>query len=124
MPRSTKNARKGRNTNPKGHVLGFVNPLVAAIWHPQSNGDTTPFDVSPKIDRWWKCPLFVGNRKKESLFPDVLVGSEKSSILPFSDFCILESIDCYSSHSLLENVNGIVRAGNQLHILLLLANRG
>ena len=37
--------------------LATVNPELAAEWHPDKNGDLTPYDVSPSSGKkvWWKC---------------------------------------------------------------------
>ena len=37
--------------------LATVNPELAAEWHPEKNGDLTPYDVSPSSGKkvWWKC---------------------------------------------------------------------
>ncbi len=49
---------KTRQKPPEGRSLGDLNPLVASNWHPELNGELTPFDVfhRSEIPRWWKCP--------------------------------------------------------------------
>lgn len=61
-----KRGGKIRQKPPLGKSLADVNPLVAASWHPDLNGDTTPFDVFPRseVDRWWKCSQ--GHEEKTS----------------------------------------------------------
>ena len=40
-----------------GKSLAEVNPALAKEWHPNKNGDLTPFDFSQgaKIKVWWQC---------------------------------------------------------------------
>ena len=42
---------------PKGKSLAEVNPEISKQWHPNKNGDLSPFDVSIKYSTkvWWKC---------------------------------------------------------------------
>ena len=37
--------------------LATVHPELAAEWHPEKNGELTPYDVSPSSGKkiWWKC---------------------------------------------------------------------
>lgn len=39
--------------------LATVNPRLAKEWHPEMNGDLTPFDVTANSGKrvWWLCPL-------------------------------------------------------------------
>jgi DNA-directed RNA polymerase subunit RPC12/RpoP len=41
----------------KDYNLSVVNPRVAAQWHPVKNGNLTPSDVTPGINKkvWWVC---------------------------------------------------------------------
>ncbi len=41
----------------KDYNLGVVNPRLAAQWHPVKNGNLTPDDVTPGINKkvWWVC---------------------------------------------------------------------
>ncbi len=42
-----------------GQSLSDVNPELAKQWHPDKNGDLTPYDVLPgsNVKVWWKCPV-------------------------------------------------------------------
>lgn len=46
----------GRRVAPET-CLAEVNPRLAAEWHPEKNGDLTPWDVMPSSGRkvWWQC---------------------------------------------------------------------
>lgn len=48
---------KPRRPQP-GKSLQDIAPDVAAIWHPELNGELTPADVLPKSQflAWWRCP--------------------------------------------------------------------
>lgn len=42
-----------------GQSLADFNPELAKQWHPEKNGDLTPYDVRPGSNKrvWWKCPV-------------------------------------------------------------------
>ena len=51
-------ARHGNSTPRGGRSFGSVYPDIAELWHPEKNGNLTPFDVAPKSNKkfWFFCP--------------------------------------------------------------------
>lgn len=39
--------------------LGTQRPDIARMWHPDMNGELTPYDITPGADKliWWQCPI-------------------------------------------------------------------
>ena len=58
--------------------LAVVNPALINDWHPNLNGELTPWDVTPKSERrvWWKC-------KKGHEWQTMVVNRNRGSGCPF-----------------------------------------
>lgn len=54
---------------PPGRSLGDLFPDIAREWHPERNGDLTPFDVWPsgRNKVWWKCPVADDHEWQDTL---------------------------------------------------------
>ena len=52
-----------------GQSLADFNPELAKQWHPDKNGDLTPYDVLPgsNVKVWWKCPRGTDHEWKTSV---------------------------------------------------------
>lgn len=81
------------------NCLATKNPELASEWHPNLNGDLTPYDVTCNSNKmmWWKCqgcgnewPSIIKNRNDGNGCPRCSNSNANNKII---EFCITNNID-------------------------------
>jgi len=55
--KSTDSQTRRTHSEPRNNSLQQLMPDLASLWHPDSNGDLTPNDITPNSRKriWWRC---------------------------------------------------------------------